>query len=134
MSLDEIQDVMDRTGREALIQPRYESIRQMFESGAKVVASSDSGSTATRIDEFALLLDFLVNRLEIPAMQVITSATSLAAEAVGLGNVTGSLETGKKADVIIVEGDPLSDISSLQRVDTVFKDGQQVAKQGEVMI
>ena len=55
-------------------------------------------------------------------------------EAVGLGSVTGSLETGKKADVIIVDGDPLSDISSLQRVDTVFKDGQQVAKQGEVMI
>jgi len=55
------------------------SIRQMYESGAKGVASSDSGSTATRIDEFVLLLDFLVNRLEIPAMQVITSATSLAA-------------------------------------------------------
>ena len=89
---------------------------------------------ATRIDEFALLLDFLVNRLEIPAMQVITSATSLAAEAVGLGDVTGSLEAGKKADLIIVEGDPLSDISSLQRVNTVFKDGQAVAKQGEAMI
>ena len=39
----------------------------MYESGAKVVASSDAGSTATRIDEFAPLLDFLVNRLEIPA-------------------------------------------------------------------
>ncbi len=134
VALDEIQDVMDRTGREALMQPRYESIRQMYESGANVVASSDSGSTATRIDEFALLLEFLVNRLEIPAMQVILSATSLAAEAVGLGGVTGSLETGKKADLIIVEGDPLSDISSLHRVNTVFKDGHQVAKQGEVMI
>jgi len=134
VALDEIQDVMDRTGREALIQPRYESIKQMYESGAKVVASSDSGSTATRIDEFARLLDFLVNRLEIPAMQVIISATSLAAEAVGLGGVTGTLETGKKADVIIVEGDPLADISSLQRVNTVFKDGQLVAKQGKLMI
>lgn len=132
--LDQIQDVMDRAGREALIQPRYASIKQMYESGAKVVASSDAGSTATRIDEFALLLEFLTNRLELPATQVITSATSLAAAAVGLGDLTGSLETGKKADIIIVDGDPIADITSLQRVDTVIKDGKIVARQGQVII
>ena len=37
-------------------------------------------------------------------------------------------------DRITAVGDPLLDISSLQRVNTVFKDGQAVAKQGEVMI
>jgi imidazolonepropionase-like amidohydrolase len=132
--LDQIQDVMDRAGRAAIIQPRYESIQQMYESGARVVPSSDAGTTATRIDEFALLLEFLATRLEIPAMRVITSATSLAAEAVGLGNLTGSLEAGKKADIIIVDGDPLADITSLQRVTTVMKDGKVVARQGQVMV
>ena len=86
-----------------MLEPRYQTIREMYDSGARVVASSDAGSTATRIDEFALLLEFLVNRLEIPAAQVITSATSLAADAIGLGNETGSLEPGKKADVILLE-------------------------------
>ena len=132
--LDEIQDVMDREGRAALLEPRYESIRRMYDSSAKVVASSDAGSTATRIDEFALLLEFLVNRLEIPAMQVIISATSLAAEAIDLGSETGSLEPGKKADLIIVDGDPLGDITALQRVDTVIKDGSVVAGQQQVFI
>ncbi len=134
LSLDEVQDVMNRAGREALIQPRYESIRRMYDSGAKVVASSDAGSTSTRIDEFALLLEFLTNRLEIPAAKVITSATSLAAEAIGLGDETGSLEAGKKADLIILDGDPLVDITALQRVDTVMKDGKVVAAAGQVMI
>ena len=74
-----------------------------------MVASSDAGSTATRIDEIALLLEFLTNRLEIPAMKMITSATSLAAEAIGLADDTGSLEPGKKADIILVDGDPLTE-------------------------
>ena len=132
--LDEIQDVMDRDGREAMLQPRYRTIREMYDSDARVVASSDAGSTATRIDEFALLLEFLVNRLEIPAERVITSATSLAAEAIGLGKDTGSLEPGKKADIILIDGDPLSDITALQRVDTVIKDGRVVASLGQVVI
>lgn len=132
--LDEIQDVMDREGREAMLEPRYRTIRAMYDSDARVVASSDAGSTATRIDEFALLLEFLVNRLEIPADQVITSATSLAAEAIGLGKDTGSLEPGKKADIILMDGDPLSDITALQRVGTIIKDGRVVASLGQVVI
>ena len=132
--LDEIQDVMDREGREAMLEPRYRTIREMYDSDARVVASSDAGSTATRIAEFALLLEFLVNRLEIPADRVITSATSLAAEAIGLGKETGSLEPGKKADVILVDGDPLADITALQRVDTVIKHGRVVAGRDQVVV
>ncbi|MBQ12009.1 MAG: hypothetical protein CMJ45_10725 [Planctomyces sp.] len=132
--LDEIQDVMDREGREAMLEPRFRTIREMYDSNARVVASSDAGSTSTRIDEFALLLEFLVNRLEIPAHRVIASATSLAAEAIDLGKETGSLEPGKKADIILVDGDPLSDITALQRVDTVIKDGRVVAGRDQVII
>lgn len=40
---------------------------------------------------------------------------------------TGNLEPGKKADIILVGGDPLTDITALQRVDMVKKDGQAVA-------
>ena len=132
--LDEIQDVMDREGREAMLEPRYRTIREMYDSDARVVASSDAGSTATRIDEFALLLEFLVNRLEITADKVIASATSLAADAIGLGKQTGSLEPGKKADVILVGGDPLMDITALQRVGTVIKDGRVVAVRDQVVV
>ena len=92
------------------------------------------GTTFTRIDELGLLLEFLVNGLEIPAMQVITSATGMAAEAVGLGTQTGTLEAGKKADLITVDGDPLQDITALQRVALVIKDGSIAAQAGQAVL
>ena len=131
--LDEIQDVMDREGREALLEPRYQTIKRMYDSDARVVASSDAGSTATRIDEFALLLEFLVNRLGVSAQKVITSATSLAAEAIGLGRTVGSLEPGKQADILLVDGDPTTDITAFQRVATVMKGGEVLAGQGRLV-
>ncbi len=132
--LDKLKDGTPFEGREAMTLPRYNAIRHMYDSGALVVASSDAGGTYTRIDEFALLLEFLAVKLEISPAKVITSATSLAAEAIGIGQETGSLEPGKKADVIIVDGDPLTDISALQRVETVIKGGVVVADQGQVIV
>ena len=131
--VDQIKDIMV-PDRQAQLQPRYQTIRQMYDAGAKVVASSDAGTTFTRIDELGLLLEFLVNGLEIPAMQVITSATGMAAEAVGLGTQTGTLEAGKKADLITVDGDPLEDITALQRVNLVIKDGAIAAQAGQAVL
>lgn len=132
--LNEIKDSITLDGREAMVQPRYNAIRQMYDSGALVVASSDAGGTYTRIDEFALFLEFLVVTLGISSAKVIASATGLAAKAIGMGNETGSLEPGKKADIIIVDGDPLLDITALQRVATVFKGGVVVADRGQVIV
>jgi imidazolonepropionase-like amidohydrolase len=59
-----------------------------------------------------------------PAMDAIISATSLAAESLGLGDSIGTLAPGFAADVIAVPGDPLRDIRALQRVTFVMKGGQ----------
>jgi len=58
-----------------------------------------------------------------PAMRAIVSATRLNAEIIGWQDRVGTLEPGKLADVIAVPGDPLEDISALQRVGFVMKDG-----------
>lgn len=103
---------------------RHDVIRRLFTSGAKVVASSDS--TDASINHLSMLLEFLVERLGIPTLKVIHSATGLAAEAIGCHKEVGTLEPGKKADIMIVDGDLLSDITALQRVDSVLKDGEIV--------
>jgi imidazolonepropionase-like amidohydrolase len=59
-----------------------------------------------------------------PAMDAIVAATSLNAEALGLGDRIGSVAPGMEADLIAVDGDPLSDITALQRVAFVMKGGK----------
>jgi imidazolonepropionase-like amidohydrolase len=59
-------------------------------------------------------------------MEAIVSATRIAAETLGLGNQVGTIEKGKLADLTVVEGDPLKDITILQKKEkivAVMKDG-----------
>jgi imidazolonepropionase-like amidohydrolase len=57
-------------------------------------------------------------------MQAIQSATSSAADLLGRSNELGSIKSGKYADVIAVSGDPLENVSLLENVQFVMKDGK----------
>ena len=127
------EDMRDtRTHPGHLWKGRYETIRKMHARGVRLVVSSDQGSTGTRIDELALLMEFLVNSLELPAIDVLHGVTGLAAEAVGLADSVGTLEPGKLADIVIVDGDPVADIGALQRIHTVMKGGEVMVSDGAV--
>jgi enamidase len=58
--------------------------------------------------------------------EALASATCLAAEAIGVADQVGVLETGKAADLLVVDGNPLEDVRALSRVVAVYKDGQRV--------
>lgn len=58
------------------------------------------------------------------AMQAIQSATSNAADLLGHSDIVGSIKPGKFADVIAVTGDPVKDVSLLEHVEFVMKDGK----------
>jgi len=57
-------------------------------------------------------------------MDAIMAATALNAESLGLGDRIGALAPGMEADLIAVDGDPLSDVTALQRVVFVMKGGE----------
>ncbi len=57
-------------------------------------------------------------------MEAIIGMTSLAAQSMGLGGITGAIVTGLAADLVAVDGDPVTDITALQRVRFVMKDGK----------
>ena len=64
----------------------------------------------------------------IPQVEVLRAATLDAAELMGWSDRVGSLEPGRFADVVAVDGDPLADVSTLQRISFVMKGGTVVRK------
>ena len=123
---EDMRDVRSHPGH--LWEDRYETIRRLHTAGVKLVVSSDQGSTGTRINELALLMAFLVEKVGIPATDVLHGVTGLAAEALGMGDQIGTLQTGKLADIVIVDGDPMEDMGAMQRIHGVIKGGLLVAR------
>ncbi len=90
-----------------------------------IAAGSDAGFLVDH-GENACELEELVKG-GLTANEAIQAATGAAAKLIGLQDEIGTLEAGKLADVIVVAGDPLDDITVLQRLDRithVFKDGR----------
>jgi imidazolonepropionase-like amidohydrolase len=63
-------------------------------------------------------------------MDAIVAGTQVGAEVLGLGDRIGTLEAGKWADIVIVDGDPLADITVLQHVERI----KRVIKGGETVV
>jgi imidazolonepropionase-like amidohydrolase len=94
--------------------------------GLKMVFGTDAvaGSHGRNFQE----LVYRVQKGGQDPMQAIVSATSLAAESLGLGASIGSIAPGYEADLIALDGDPLRDITALERVAFVMKSGRVVKK------
>jgi imidazolonepropionase-like amidohydrolase len=76
--------------------------------------------------ERAQVIEFeaLVKRAGMPPARAIQSGTMVNATVMGWGDRIGSIEAGKYADIVAVSGDPLTDITELQRVKFVMKGGR----------
>ncbi|MGC9180965.1 amidohydrolase family protein [Thermogladius sp.] len=85
--------------------------RAAWRAGVKLATGTDfwGGSRAFRHGDNALELVLFVEKIGMPPIEALRAATINAAEAAGLRDQTGSLEKGKLADLIIVDGNPLDD-------------------------
>lgn len=104
------------------------SIKDAYEAGVQIASGGDLGNRYPHGDN-ARELEFLVD-LGMRNMDVLRSATSIAARAIRRSDKFGSIKPGLEADVIVVDGDPLKDITVLQdleRMNMVFQDGEMVA-------
>jgi len=97
-----------------------ESLRKAVPRGVKIAFGTDAGVSkhGRNADEFELM----VKHGMTPAT-ALQAATVNAADLLGLQADVGSLEPGKRADLIAVDGDPLADVTVLKRVAFVMKDG-----------
>jgi imidazolonepropionase-like amidohydrolase len=102
-------------------QLQRDNFRKAVQAGLKMSFGTDAGVCA--YGENAKQFVWMVKYGMTP-MQAIQSATSAAADLLGRSNELGSIKPGKYADLIAVSGDPLRDVSLLEHVRFVMKDGR----------
>jgi imidazolonepropionase-like amidohydrolase len=120
-------DARSTGGRYRMI-PIFERAARMAAAtkGIKVmVGSGVDGSTFPHGTQ-ALEFEWLVKRAGLSPVRAIQAGTTTNAEALGWQNQIGSIDADKYADLIAVSGDPLADITELQRVRFVMKGGKVV--------
>jgi imidazolonepropionase-like amidohydrolase len=107
--------------RDAFLQGIQQSLQQALRLGVKMASGFDA-SSPTRQGKNADQLVAMAKR-GIPPLEVVRAATLNAAELMGWQDDVGSVEVGKYADLIAVDGNPLTDIAVLQQVKFVMKGG-----------
>ena len=97
-----------------------QALQKAYPRGVKIAFGTDAGVSkhGRNADEFELMV-----KHGMPASEAIKAATVNAADLLGLSSEIGTLEPGKRADLIAVTGDPLKDVTVLKKVDLVMKDG-----------
>jgi Tol biopolymer transport system component len=112
----------DGAGQLDNLRSEEETLIEVLHKGGTVILGTDSPLPGLGI------LNHLGLRAEVKfgmkPWEALQTATLLPARALGYGKDLGSLETGKLADIVIVEGDPLRDIKDAARVKTVIVDGR----------
>ena len=96
---------------ETLFHTHQDSLHKAVEASAKITAGTDAGGFVH--GDNAREIELMVERGLTP-MQAIQTATGWAAECIGLGKEIGTVEKGKQADLLAVDGDPLKSVSVLR--------------------
>lgn len=104
------------------------TVKRLFEAGVRLTLGSDSGNwpinprqlhgPSTHV-ELAML-----GRAGLAPLDVIRAATLTPAQMLHLDGELGTVEVGKRADLVIVDGDPLTDVAALSQIAWVIRDGE----------
>lgn len=111
-----------RAKSEAVVEDRADSFRRAYRAGVRFAAGTDAG---TPFNHHGGLPDEIAGMVHIglsPA-ETLIAATRNAAANLGMSDSLGTIEVGKVADLVLVDGDPLTDITALRRVRRVIQGG-----------
>jgi predicted amidohydrolase len=116
-----------RQSLEAYYEMKLDIFERLLRDGMlpRLVISSDAGPFDCEFGRMSYGLELAVQG-GMTALQAIEGATRVAAEACGVSHLVGTLEPGKKADLLVVHGDPTQDIRRMADVAAVYKAGRIV--------
>ncbi len=97
-----------------------------YRAGVKMALGTDAGSWLNPHTDVATEIRLRVEAGATP-LAALTMATFLSAHCLGLEAIVGSLAPGKLADVVVLDGDPLTDLTAFERVHAVYQSGVPIA-------
>ena len=100
-----------------------ENLRRMRAAGIPVAMGTDAGNPGTAHGPSVYREMEAMQRAGVPAAEVLASATIVAARAMGIAGEAGSVEAGKRADLVVLDADPTADIANARRVRLVMRNG-----------
>ena len=119
-------DAEGARGRMAAVEEIVGSIPAFHRAGVSIIAGTDS-PWPYLIPGFSLHDELMMlHRAGLTPAEVLTAATREASLRLGVDHLTGTLDRGKSADLLVAEGNPVSEIDHIRRVTEVFRGGQQV--------
>lgn len=108
-----------------VIEEHVKSFRAAHQAGVKIAMGTEQGTPFNVPSNIVQEIRLMVENGMSPE-EALSSATRVAAEALGLGDQIGTIEPGKYADILALDGDPLSNLNSLENVTWVMKEGKIV--------
>jgi len=105
----------DTGGMERGLENSYRMLGRAQAAGVKLLVGDDFGVGAMPHGDYAKELEAYVMGAGIPALEVLGWATHNGAELLGMKDDLGTIESGKLADLLVVNGDPVADITVLQK-------------------
>jgi imidazolonepropionase-like amidohydrolase len=112
----------------AALQVANQNLKRLSDAGIPISMGTDTGPTGRFQGYFELMEMEMMNKAGMSPRQVLTSATSGAARCMMLDRDLGTLETGKWADLVVLDRDPIANISNLRSISSVWIAGNRIAR------
>ena len=110
---------------------RFDGIVRAAQAGVPIAFGTDAGSPVVEHDVVVPELKFMIELgVKKDAYDALRCATLVAAQVSKLEDRLGSLEVGKEADIIVMDGNPLADLDALEQVEMVFIAGKKMTGDG----
>src|SRR5207237_2816926 len=101
-----------------------QNLRKVWDAGIPVVMGTDAGNIGTLHGPSVFREMEIMTQAGLTPLQVLRSATANGAKTMGMERAIGTLAPGKLADLLILDADPLADVTNLSRIHRVIKDGK----------
>jgi len=118
-SREQMADIMDRK------ENSIASFKRALQAGVKIATGTDAGGSAARHGFIAREIELMVEGGMAP-MAAVEASTRVAADLLGIQDQAGTIEVGKQADMVLIDGDPLSEPGALRNVWAVFQGGRRI--------